>query len=461
MRNIQIYESHDDLQSHDAQAYHSTGGHDASDDTMLFSPPETKKPLPRVTKDGLLYFATTAHMVYLPTFPAKSHRDELSYRSLTFILDEASMQNTAEFGYLLFIYLPYIKRIIFTGDHRQLEPVQRGQLFKDLVNLDVTHFPGLERSWFRSELTTIYRSSGSFAKLSHSIRKGHAPSIYASLAENKEHVTFLTQSGKDAVTKEEIRRWVWDHGASCIIAYQNSVCHEYNAYIQQWLQSNPGADRGPFPIPDISAIERKTIDASCKQLKGFTLPSKQSQVKQFDLNLYDRIMCLKNQRSGGKMVMANGEQGYIVELDEDRKSVKVKIDGRRLACKMDLMYEDSAKRCLFSLGYAITIHKSQGSEFKALVVILGNTRASREMVYTAITRAKSRVLIVGKSPSEFVHICTSRWANRNSKMTLPDTQHVFDHVIQEALCIDPIRSDSGVRANHRGRKRKLPETCLN
>lgn len=90
----------------------------------------------------------------------------------------------------------------------------------------------------------------------------------------------------------------------------------------------------------------------------------------------------------------NGDMGRVLRIDENSASMVVEYDEqRRVTYPFSLLEE-------LELSYAITIHKSQGSEYPAVILpLLGGARVlfNRNLLYTAITRAKSCVTILGSS----------------------------------------------------------------
>ena len=90
----------------------------------------------------------------------------------------------------------------------------------------------------------------------------------------------------------------------------------------------------------------------------------------------------------------NGDMGRILEIDEASATMVVEYDEqRRVAYPFSLLEE-------LELSYAITIHKSQGSEYPAVILpLLTGPRMlfNRNLLYTAITRAKNCVTILGSS----------------------------------------------------------------
>ena len=105
------------------------------------------------------------------------------------------------------------------------------------------------------------------------------------------------------------------------------------------------------------------------------------------------------QREDGKGIF-NGEIGRIVGIDKEAKTMTVAFDdarfgktwGRRFA-----LYEYT-KLDELEQAYAVTVHKSQGSEYPAVIIPVSwfpPVLATRSLIYTAITRGKSQVIIVG------------------------------------------------------------------
>ena len=90
----------------------------------------------------------------------------------------------------------------------------------------------------------------------------------------------------------------------------------------------------------------------------------------------------------------NGDMGLIVEINDVSSELVVRFDEGRL---VRYPYSDLDQ---LELSYAITIHKSQGSEYPAVILpLLGGPRMlfTRNLLYTAVTRAKSCVTILGKT----------------------------------------------------------------
>lgn len=104
----------------------------------------------------------------------------------------------------------------------------------------------------------------------------------------------------------------------------------------------------------------------------------------------DRVMQLRNNYDKD---VFNGDIGFIVDADAEERKLVVTFDGRPVEYAAGDIDE-------LSLAYATTIHKSQGSEYPAVIVLLHNQHymlLQRNLLYTAITRGKKLVLVIGSA----------------------------------------------------------------
>ena len=109
-------------------------------------------------------------------------------------------------------------------------------------------------------------------------------------------------------------------------------------------------------------------------------------------NNYD-IMWESVSESGGGTGVFNGDIGFIEAIDSESRAVYVVFDDRRVVYSFPMLEE-------IEHAYAITVHKSQGSEFDTVIMPVYNTAPMlmrRNLFYTAITRAKKLVILVGSS----------------------------------------------------------------
>jgi exodeoxyribonuclease V alpha subunit len=103
----------------------------------------------------------------------------------------------------------------------------------------------------------------------------------------------------------------------------------------------------------------------------------------------DRVMVTKNNRA---LNVSNGDIGFVKKFDEEEKQFLIEFDNREVVYPFD---EAGA----LVLSYASTIHKSQGSEYKVVIVVLLNEHymmLKRNLLYTAATRAKQLLIFVSQ-----------------------------------------------------------------
>ena len=146
----------------------------------------------------------------------------------------------------------------------------------------------------------------------------------------------------------------------------------------------------------------ETLNASLQAALNPPAPGK-SERKSRDIvfRVGDRVMQTKNdytlewETDGGKngMGIFNGDIGVVTDIDDHAEAVEVTFDDRK--CLYDYTQLDELDH-----AYAITVHKSQGSEYPVVIIPLFDCAAmlqSRNLLYTAVTRASRMVILVGKT----------------------------------------------------------------
>jgi exodeoxyribonuclease V alpha subunit len=106
----------------------------------------------------------------------------------------------------------------------------------------------------------------------------------------------------------------------------------------------------------------------------------------------------------------NGDIGQVVNIDPIEREVTILFDQREVVYDFGELDE-------VSLAYAITIHKSQGSEFPAVVIPLATQQymlLQRNLVYTGITRGKKLVVLIGQRKALGMAVKNNRTENRFS-----------------------------------------------
>ena len=133
----------------------------------------------------------------------------------------------------------------------------------------------------------------------------------------------------------------------------------------------------------------------------------------------DKVMQIKNNyniewesKDDKGQGIFNGDIGILKSIDVQSGTVEVDFDGRQTTIPAEFLTE-------LELAYAVTVHKSQGSEFKAVVLPVINlvpNLAYRNLLYTAVTRAKSMLVTVGSAEQINLMTLNDKKAKRYSAL---------------------------------------------
>ena len=291
------------------------------------------------------------------------------------IIDEMSMVDIKLFQALLKAILPGT-RLILVGDVDQLPSVGPGQVLRDLMNSEAFPMVTLEK---------IFRQAGEsdIVVNAHRINKGEQIAL-----DNKSRDFFLLE--------------------------RNDVNVIYKHMIQLIREMLPKyVNATPFDIQVLTPMRKGSL--GCETLNGilqrYLNPADPHKKEHSYGNTVfregDKVMQIKNNYQleweivgrynipiDKGMGVFNGDMGRVLEINETMSTLLVEFDdGRRVNYPFSGLEE-------LELSYAITIHKSQGSEYPAVILpLLGGPRMlfNRNLLYTGITRARNCVTILGSS----------------------------------------------------------------
>ena len=288
------------------------------------------------------------------------------------IVDEMSMVD--EYLMLALVKaIPSLCKLILVGDVDQLPSVGAGQVLSDMIN---SQFFDVRK------LTKIYRQddASDIVINAHHVNNGEK----VIFKKGSEEFIFTHKSSEDAI-KEAIKKLVKDNlprHFDCDMDQIQVICpskkgncgtESLNVSIQQVL--NPES----FEKTEIEVGDTvfRLGDKVMQTANNYNIP-------------YDII------NKDGKVIdrgvgVFNGDIGVIVEIDDENRNMVIRYDDREA-------YYISKDLLDLSLAYAITVHKSQGSEYD--VVVMPMSRApyqllNRKILYTAMTRAKKCIIFVG------------------------------------------------------------------
>ncbi len=280
------------------------------------------------------------------------------------VVDETSMVSLTMMARLLEALRPDT-RLILVGDPDQLTSVEAGAVLADLVE-------GLgERGDSRvAELTTSHRFGESIGLLAQAIREGDADRVLGMLAAGGEHIEFVT--GGDPVAR--LRDVLLPHALRVRTAAASGAVPAALAALDEHRLLCAHRD-GPVGVRHWNRqVQRWLTEETGEPIWADWYPGRPVLVtaNDYGLGLY------------------NGDTGVTVLADG---AMRVAIAGA------DKVQDFATSRLAdVETMHAMTIHKSQGSQADEITVLLPPEESrllSRELFYTAVTRAKSRIRIVG------------------------------------------------------------------
>jgi exodeoxyribonuclease V alpha subunit len=134
-------------------------------------------------------------------------------------------------------------------------------------------------------------------------------------------------------------------------------------------------------------------------------------VEKFGWQFRARDKVIQTQNDYDKDVF-NGDIGQVARIDPENREVVVRFEGRDVIYGFGEMDE-------LSLAYAITIHKSQGSEFPAVIIPVATQQymlLQRNLIYTGVTRGKKLVTLIGQKKALAMAVKNNRTENRYSAL---------------------------------------------
>ena len=270
------------------------------------------------------------------------------------LVDEVSMMD-AFLAERLFAAVPPNARLVLVGDADQLPSVGPGAVLKDIIGSGVVPVVRLDHVFRQSAGSRIATN----ARL---IKHGNLSMEYGP--------DFMFFDSKDLAVSADIIE---------------------NLYMQEVKKF--GVDGVAFLTPFRHKTET-SVDAMNARLQALVNPAAPGKPEavygQLRFRLGDKVMQIKNYEQ-----VNNGDVGYITSITGPENEAAVQIDfgdGRVME------YENDQLKML-DLGYASTVHKSQGAQYKSVIMNLQCAHAImliRAIVYTAITRARLRLAIVGE-----------------------------------------------------------------
>lgn len=291
------------------------------------------------------------------------------------IVDEASMLDVRLMSQLL-LALPQKASLLLVGDVDQLPSVGPGSILQDLIRSEIAPV---------SRLTQIYRQveESSIIAASHAVNRGELPS----LANSAESDFFFL----DRENSEEIL---------------STVEHLLSKRIPEGFGLHPRDD-----IQLLTPMNRQSLGTRelNRKLQGDLNPPSElkAEILRFGTTFREGDKVMQTRNNYEKEIF-NGDIGHIIEITTEPTSIFVRFGEEAVHFEPGELDE-------LQLAYAITIHKSQGSEFPAVVIPVSSQHymlLQRNLLYTAITRGKRLVILVGERKALEMAVRRAKSAHR-------------------------------------------------
>jgi len=282
------------------------------------------------------------------------------------IIDESSMLDLM-LTKALFSAIPSTTTLILVGDKDQLPSVGPGKVFADLISVKEVKTVSLSKLFRRS-------STSSINDIAFQINSGITPK-FPTLRDNEQSDTYFIGKADLEETALVVEKLVSDKIPDSFGFTPSEI-----SVLTPSNRGELGTEKLNQRLQDcLNPLERVGVDQQL-EVNGtlFRLNDKVCQrVNNYQLDLHG---------------VFNGDTGTIYSINKADKSLVVELwDGRLIN------YKTKDARQL-SLAYAMTVHRSQGSEIPCVVLVLHDyhhTLLERQLIYTAVTRAKKLLVIVG------------------------------------------------------------------
>jgi exodeoxyribonuclease V alpha subunit len=293
------------------------------------------------------------------------------------IIDEFSMVDLA-LMYSLIKAIPPSMRLIIVGDKDQLPALGPGTLLRDLIESQQVSVVRLDEI-FRQERDSLIVTNA------HRINQGQTI-LYPARDNKNSDFYFIHQEDEQRVFQTILK--LCSFGIPRKLAI--SPLSPQIQVISPMYKGFVGVDR-------LNAELQRRLNASQEGLKIGTR----------EIRVHDKVMQIRNNYEKD---VFNGDIGTVVHIDRSRYRLIVHFDGRPVIYDKDEI-ED------ITLAYAVSVHKSQGSEYQAVVMPLLTQHfimLQRNLFYTALTRAKKLSIIIGSYKALHIAIKNDKPVNRNS-----------------------------------------------
>ena len=300
------------------------------------------------------------------------------------VIDEMSMVDVILFEKLLRA-LRLGCRIIMVGDSDQLPSVGAGNLLSDLIECGIVPVVTLKEIFRQAQKSCIITNA-------HKIVSGE----YPDLTQKNNDFFFFKRSdyGKSAELLADLA--------------ENRLPKAYNINPVDDIQILCPSRKGTLGTVELNKLLQEKLNPSSRKKaehKGYMYIFREGDKVMQTKNNYDIVWRKDDEQGTG---IFNGDIGRIVSINNLDKLAVIDFDGRNAVFTFDQLPQ-------IELAYAITVHKSQGREFEYVIIPVmdGFSKLSyRSLLYTAVTRAKKMLIIIGQEEEIQKMVDNNRSARR-------------------------------------------------
>ena len=319
------------------------------------------------------------------------HNESDPLKAHAIIVDEMSMVDV-QLLHSLLQAVPGNARLILVGDPDQLPPVGPGFPFSDMLRSGALPSVRLTEVFRQAQESLIVMNA-------HRVNRGQMPQ----LRDVKNDFFFLPSRSEDAV-------------GQTIVGLCSTRLPQNMGISPDQIQVLSPTKRGSAGISNLNKLLQTSLNPPAPH-------KKEKQFGDFIFREGDRVMQIRNnydilwKKTDGSQVGAgifNGDVGTIISIDPGMETVSVVFDDRQADYDFTQLNE-------LEPAYAMTVHKSQGSEYRAVVLAAWNASAyllNRSVLYTAITRAKELLIIVGREDTVSAMVQNAKVGRRYTGLKL-------------------------------------------
>ena len=294
------------------------------------------------------------------------------------VVDECSMVDLPLMNRLLRAF-PSSGSLLLVGDVDQLPSVGPGMVLRDLIDSGVLPV---------ARLTEVFRQAADskIITCAHQINAGHLPELPEKGADSD--FFFVERNEPDQIAE------------SLLDMVKTRIPGKFRVDAIREVQVLAPMNRGSLGIRELNARLQDTLNPA---------RANEAHVEKFGWQFRVRDKVIQTENNYDKDVF-NGDIGQIRNIDPEQREVVVQYDNREVTYDFGELDE-------ISLAYAITIHKSQGSEFPVVVIPLATQQyllLQRNLVYTGVTRGKKLVVLIGQRKALAIAVKNNRTELRYS-----------------------------------------------